>query len=150
MILKIPKSVDIFVCDNLHGIILLSIPCKVFCLIILNRIRMTVGHNNREEKKTRLREGRDCSDQICPLRNIVVQCIDWKVPLFVNFVDFRTFRSLERKIWIRRNLFSFRNCFLRPLNRAKVNSTTRNPKIMIQRLKYLTLGLKDTKTRIKV
>ena len=39
MIAKIPKKVDLTKCDNSRGISLLSIPGKVFCRVIIDRIR---------------------------------------------------------------------------------------------------------------
>ena len=96
LIVKIPKKGDISVCDNSRGITLLSIPSKVFCRVILNRIRMAVDQRIREEQAG-FRAGRGCSDQIFALRNIVEQCIEWNAPLFVNFVDFRkAFDSIHR------------------------------------------------------
>ena len=48
LIVKIPKKVDISVCDNSRGITFLSIPSKVFCRVILNRISMAVDQRIRE------------------------------------------------------------------------------------------------------
>ena len=50
LIVKIPKKGDISVCDNSRGITLLSIPSKVFCNVILNRIRMAVDQRIQEEQ----------------------------------------------------------------------------------------------------
>ena len=96
LIVKIKKKGDISVCDNSRRITLLSIPIKVFCRVILNRIRMTVDQKIREEHAVFI-AGRGCSDQIFTLRNIVEQCLDWNASLFVNFVDFRkAFDSIHR------------------------------------------------------
>ena len=43
LLVKIPKRGDISFCDNSRRITLLSIPCKVLCRVILNRIRMISG-----------------------------------------------------------------------------------------------------------
>ena len=75
MIGEIPKRGDISVCDNSRGITLISIPSKVFCRVILNRIRMNVDQRIREEQAGFTAE-RGCSDQIFVLRNIVEQCIE--------------------------------------------------------------------------
>ena len=84
---KIPKKEDISVCDNSQRITLLSIPSKVFCRVILNRIRMVVNYRIREEQEG-FRAGIRYPDQIFTLRNIVKQCIEQNAPFFVNLVDF--------------------------------------------------------------
>ena len=40
-------------------------------------------------------------DQIFELRNIIEQCLEWKTPLFINFIDFRkAFDSVHREsLW---------------------------------------------------
>ena len=58
-IIRIPKSGDLTNCNNWRGITLLSIPSKVFCIILISRI--IVG----------FRKGRGCIDQIFVLRNIL-------------------------------------------------------------------------------
>ena len=71
---------------------MLSIPSKVFCRVILNRVRI-VGSG--------FRAGRGFSAKNFAVRNIVEQCIDCNAHLFVNFVDFRkAFVSIHRdNIW---------------------------------------------------
>ena len=46
-------------------------------------------------------KGRGCIDQIFAIRNIIEQCIEWKTPLFINYIDFRkSFDSLHREtLW---------------------------------------------------
>lgn len=40
-------------------------------------------------------------DQVFPLRNIIEQCVEWNVPLFINFIDFKeAFDSVHREsLW---------------------------------------------------
>ena len=40
-------------------------------------------------------------DQIFALRNIIEQCLEWKTPLYMNFIDFRkAFDSVHREsLW---------------------------------------------------
>ena len=53
------------------------------------------------QEQAGFRKGRGCMDQISALRNIIAQCLEWKTPLFINFVDFRkAFDSVHRNtIW---------------------------------------------------
>ena len=81
LIVKVPKKGDISVCDNSRGVTLLSVPRKVLCRVILNRIRMAVDQRIREEQAG-FRAERGCSDQILALRNIVEQCIEWNASSF--------------------------------------------------------------------
>jgi len=100
LIVKIPKKGDLTNCDNWRGITLLSIPSKVFCRVILCRIRDQVDRLLREEQAG-FRSLRGCIDQIFALRNIVEQCLLWNSPALVNFVDFKkAFDSVHRKtLW---------------------------------------------------
>ena len=83
--MKIPKKGDISVFDNSRGITLLSIPSKVYRVIInLNRIRVIVDQRIREEQT-----GRDCSDQFFVLKNIVEKCMQSNASFFLNIIDFR-------------------------------------------------------------
>jgi len=46
---------------------------KVFCSVLLNRLKDEVD-NLLREKQAGLRRGRSCSEQILTLRNIIEQC----------------------------------------------------------------------------
>jgi hypothetical protein len=100
MIAKIPKKGDLTKCDNSRGISLLSIPGKVFCRVIMERIREGVEQKLRNEQAA-YRRGRGTAEQIFILRNIVEQSIEWQAPLYINFIDFRkAFDSINRKkLW---------------------------------------------------
>ena len=99
-IVKIPKKGDLTDCNNWRGITLLSIPGKVFCTIILLRLRVAIDKRLREEQAG-FRPGRSCTDQIFTLRNILEQSNEWQLPIILNFVDFqKAFDSVDRKaLW---------------------------------------------------
>ena len=88
LISKIPKKGDLGNCDNWRGITLLSIPSKVFWRVHLKRIDCTLDVKLRPEQAG-FRKGRGCIDQILSLRNIKEQCIEWNVPLYINFIDLK-------------------------------------------------------------
>ena len=100
LIVKIPKKGDLTLCDNYRGISLLSVPSKVFCRVIIDRLREGVEETLREEQAA-FRKGRGTADQIYILRNILEQSIEWQAPLYINFIDFRkAFDSVIRnKLW---------------------------------------------------
>ena len=100
LIVKLSKKGDLGNCDNWRGITLLSIPSKVFCRILLNRIDEELDKTLRQEQAG-FRKGRGCIDQIFALKNIVEQCIEWKTPLYINFIDFKkAFDSIHREtLW---------------------------------------------------
>lgn len=96
LIVKVPKKGNIKNCDNWRGITLLSIPSKVFCRVLLNRMETAIDTRIRQEQAG-FRKGRGCMDQIFALRNIIEQCLEWNTPLYINFVDFRkAFDSVHR------------------------------------------------------
>ena len=41
------------------------------------------------ENQCGFRKNRSCVDQIFSLRAIIRQCIEYKLPLYINFVDFK-------------------------------------------------------------
>jgi hypothetical protein len=103
LIVKLPKKGDLGNCDNWtvwRGITLLSIPSKVFCRVLLNRIDTELDDTLRQEQAG-LRKGKGCTDQIFALKNIIEQCIEWKSPLYINFIDFKkAFDSIHREtLW---------------------------------------------------
>ena len=54
-------------CKNWRGIMLLSIPSKVFCRIMLERLKLTVDHKLRCEQAG-FRKDKTCTDHIASLR----------------------------------------------------------------------------------
>ena len=100
IIVKLPKKGDLSVCDNWRGINLLSVPRKIFCRVLLQRIRQGVDKRLREEQAG-FKSGRLCSGQIFVLRNIVEQSLEWNSSLYINFIDFdKAFDSIHHpSLW---------------------------------------------------
>lgn len=66
----------------------MSIPLKVFCRILLGTTESAVDQNLRQEQAGFRRQR--------ALKNIIVQCVEWKAPLHINFIDFwKAFDSLH-------------------------------------------------------
>ncbi|VDI48062.1 blast:Craniofacial development protein 2 [Mytilus galloprovincialis] len=99
-IIRIPKKGDLTNCNNWRGITLLSIPSKVFCKILISRIKTAIDRTLRQEQAG-FRQGRSCIDHIFVLRNILEQCTEWQRKIIINFVDFeKAFDSLHRQgLW---------------------------------------------------
>ena len=87
LIAKIPKKGDIANCNNWRGITLLSVPSKILARIILNSIQVKTEARIRREQ-VGFRVNRSCTDQICTLRIIIEQCIEWNNRLYAIFADF--------------------------------------------------------------
>ena len=56
--------------------------------VIIVRIRDALDNKLRKEQAG-FRRGKGCMQQMCILRNIIDQCLEWNSPLFINYVDFR-------------------------------------------------------------
>ena len=99
VIVKVPKKGNLSDCNNWRGITLLSVPGKVFCKVLLNRLK-DIDVYLREEQAG-FRSGRSCSEQIFTLRNIVEQSLEFQTPLYVNYIDFKKdFDSIHRpSLW---------------------------------------------------
>ena len=70
--MKILKKGDLSVCSNWRGINLLLVLGKIFCRILLLRMRQAIERILREQAG--FRSGRECIDQSFVLRTIVEQC----------------------------------------------------------------------------
>ena len=79
---------------------LLSIPGKVYCQVILNRMRDAVDKEMRE-RQTGFRPKRSCAEQVFTLRRIIEKCNEFKTPLAISFIDFtKAFDSIHRpSLW---------------------------------------------------
>ena len=98
IVIKLPKRRDLRDCKNYRGIMLLSVPGKVFSRIILERVRGAVNPKLRDQQAG-FRRNRSCADQIASLRIIVEQSIKWNSTLYINFIDFeKAFDSVDREI----------------------------------------------------
>ena len=100
LIVKISKKGDLQNCDNWRGITLLSMPSKIFCRVLLNRIEGAIDVNLRQEQAG-FRRGKGCMDQFFSLRNIIEQRTEWNTPLCICFIDFKkTFDSIHHEtLW---------------------------------------------------
>jgi len=99
-IIKLPKKGNLQECGNHRGIMLLSVPGKVFNRIILERLKTALDPKMRDEQAG-FRKGRSCTDQIASLRIIVEQSLEWNSSLYINFIDYeKAFDSLDREsLW---------------------------------------------------
>ena len=100
IIIKLPKKGDLKECGNWRGINLLSVPGKIFCRIMLRRMKASLDKILREEQAG-FRPGRSCTDQIFVLRTILEQTVEWNSSLYLNFVDFeKAFDSVHHStLW---------------------------------------------------
>ena len=100
LIIKIPKKGDTTQCDNYRGISLLSVPSKIFARAIINRLYDEVNIKLRQEQAG-FRRGRNTTEQIFTLRNIIEQSIEWQSSLYINFVNFeKAFDSVHQEsLW---------------------------------------------------
>ena len=98
LIVKLPKKGDLSKPSNWRGITLLPYVSKVFLKVLHHRIISSLEESKViDEEQAGFRNGRSCTDHIFTLRNIVEQCEEWRVPLYVNFIDFRkAFDSVHR------------------------------------------------------
>ena len=85
-------------CKNWRGIMLLSVPSKVFCRIILERLKQALDRKLRCEQAG-FRKDKSCTDHIAALRIIIEQSTEWQIPLYTNFIDFeKAFDSVDRNV----------------------------------------------------
>ena len=73
LIVKVPKKGDLTECDNYRGISLLSLPSKILCRVLIDRVKSGVDEMIRQEQAG-FRSGRGASEQIFALRSILGQC----------------------------------------------------------------------------
>ncbi|KAL9956572.1 hypothetical protein ACROYT_G038065 [Oculina patagonica] len=100
VIIPIPKKGTLSDCNNWRDITILSLPSKIFCKVIANRLSLAVNEVLRQEQAG-FRKGRGCAEQIFFLRNIIEQCHKWQRGLYINFIDFqKAFDSVHREsLW---------------------------------------------------
>ena len=79
---------------------LLPVISKIFCRIMLERIKIGVDQKLRKEQAV-FRAKRSTTEQIFILRNILEQANEWRARLYVHFVDFeKAFDSVHREsLW---------------------------------------------------
>ena len=114
LIVKVPKKGDLTQCDNYRGISLLSVPSKILCRILIDRVKSGVDEMIRQEQAG-FRSGRGTSEQIFALRNILEQCQEWQAPLYINFVDFsKAFDCIIReRLWDIMGQYGIPDIFIR-------------------------------------
>ena len=100
VIVVVGKKGDTSHCSNNRGITLRSTTSKLLQIILLQRLNAGLEQLLRENQ-CGFRQNRSCIDQIYSLRCIIHQCIEFNIPLYINFVDFKAaFDSIDRQfIW---------------------------------------------------
>ena len=108
IIIPLPKKGDLSDCGNWRGITLTSVPGKIFCSLLLSRIKVSVDKILRQEQAG-FRPGRSCNEQIYILRQILEKVNAWQKPVILNFIDFKkAFDSVHREtIWQILHLYGF-------------------------------------------
>ena len=96
----IPKKGDLTYCNNNRGITLRSTASKLFQIVILRRLSAGLEELLRENQ-CGFRRNRSCIDQLYSLHCIIHNCIEFNLPLYINFIDFKAaFDSINRDfVW---------------------------------------------------
>jgi hypothetical protein len=76
------------VTDNYRGISLLSIPGKVYVLIILGRVSSHID-SQLLDSQSAFRKGRGLTDALFTVRMLISKCVEFGQPLYMAFVDLR-------------------------------------------------------------
>ena len=84
------------ICDNYHGIFLLSVPGEVLSLVLLNRLE-TIIDPQLKESQCGFRKGRDTVDQIWVARQIIERATEYRTTVHLVFVDLtKAYDSVDR------------------------------------------------------
>ena len=99
-IVKIFKKGDLRDCNNWRGVTLLPVISKIFCKMMLERIKIGIDKKLRK-KQAGFRPKRSTTEQIFILRNILEQADEWRADLYIHFVTFeKDFDSAHREsLW---------------------------------------------------
>ena len=90
------KSGDKAVLDNYRGISLISIPCKIFSLLIQKQSSAWVDAQLLEQQ-CGFRSGRSCNDAIFSMRLLHEHAVRKKAPIFTAFIDLaKAYDSVDR------------------------------------------------------
>lgn len=83
-----------------RGIILLSVPSKIFNRVILNCLQEAMD-KRLQDQQAGFRKDRSCTDHIATLRIIIELSMEWNMSLYIYFMDFeKVFDSLGRtSLW---------------------------------------------------
>ncbi len=82
------KKGDKSACDNYRGISLLSVPGKVYTMLLYNRMKSAID-KALSEHQCGFRPGRGCVDQIFSVRRIMEMAGEFNRPLHVCFIDLK-------------------------------------------------------------
>ena len=95
---KLTKKGDLYLCKDWRDIMLLTVPSKALCQIILERMKDALEGRLWHEQAGFCKE-RSCCDQIATLKIIVEQTLEWSPGLYMVFVDFeKAFDSIDREV----------------------------------------------------
>ena len=99
-IVKLPKKGSLYDCDNWRGITLVTIARKVVYRVLPIRLRKEIDLKLCENQ-ARSRTGCSCKGHIFTLRNIIEQSLEYKVPMTINYIDFKkAFDSIHKSsLW---------------------------------------------------
>ena len=87
---------DHLVCDNYHGISLLSIPGKILANVLLGWLRPVIEPSLLEQQ-CGFRPQRETIDQIWVLRQVIEKAVEHRSNLHICFVDLsKAFDSVPR------------------------------------------------------
>ncbi|KAL5266167.1 hypothetical protein ACHWQZ_G006724 [Mnemiopsis leidyi] len=103
VIIVIGKKGDTSLCSNNRGITLRTTASKLFQMILLKRLQAGLECLLRENQ-CGFRRNRSCIDQIYSLRTIIHNCLEFNIPLFINFVDFKAAFDCIRRDFIWRSM----------------------------------------------
>ena len=100
IVVIVPKKGDTSICSNNRGITLRSTASKLYQIIVLQRMNDGLEALLRDNQ-CGFRKNRSCIDQIYTLRSIIHKSLEYNLPLYINFVDFKAaFDSINRDfIW---------------------------------------------------
>ena len=88
LIVPLHKKGSRTICDNYHGIVLLSIPSKVLAKAILNRLKPR-AEQLLHESQCGFRRGRGCADQLFSLRMLMEKAHEYNHPIYACFIDLK-------------------------------------------------------------
>ena len=88
-------------CINYRGITLLSVPGKLFAMLLLKRATRYL-HALRRPQQAGFMPGRSTTEQIHTIRQLVEKTLEYKRKAYIAFVDFRSaFDTVDRQsLWL--------------------------------------------------
>lgn len=100
-IVPIYKKGDNKQCSNYRGIMLLSVPLKIYEQILEGRLREVI-EPTLSEAQSGFRKGRSVQDHIFSLKQIIIRTLEYNKKAFFAFIDLeKAFDKVPReKVWI--------------------------------------------------